>query len=418
MNIALGLAIAWSPIAATPAHAGGLYTNEFSTTVQANAGAGRGAWAPDASSALHNPATMTERDEHSFASGFSIALANVHFDTDSNSPGGNGNGGNQGGVAPIASFSYVHKVSDRVRFGLSFFSISGSILNPSNDWGGRFELTSISLLTVSIAPSLAVRVTDWLSIGGGPIANYGVLNWDLKSQFPPVPPGSESNVRLNDLDDWQPSGRVGILLKPLDDVSFSVYYNSKTNYKLRGHIDGPAGLSRSLDSSLPLAQFVEVSAYWQATEDLALLGIFNWEDWSEMDDLSITLGTVPPVSTNAATGFRDTYKVGLGANYQVNDDWLLQTGITYDTSALQNKNRTAALPIDDQIRFALGAQYAWSDTTNLGLSFVYLNLGQGEIRQSTLRGDYKRNHAFILGLTVAFNQLPWNGKLTYTGNGS
>ena len=389
------------------ARAGGLYVNEFSTTSQANAGAGRGAWAPDASATLHNPASMTQLDDHAFATGFSLGVGDIHFDSSTGS-----DGGNQAGIAPIASFSYVHKISDRVRLGLSFFSLSGSVLNPSNDWAGRFQVTDLSLLTISMSPTLAVRVTDWLSIGAGPMVSYGVLDWKLKVAFPA---GSESNVRLDKLDDWQATGRVGLVLHPRDDFALSIYYNGKTDFSLNGSFKGPAGLSPDLDLDLPLVQFVELSAYWQATDRIALLGTLNWEDWSDADTVQVTLGGV---STGATLGFNDTFKIGLGANYRLTDDWLLQTGLMYDSSALKNKDRTAALPIDEQIRFAFGAQHDWSDSLKLGLSFVYLNLGGGEIRKGGLRGDYDRNHAFVFGMTLSFKELPWSGKATFSNTGS
>jgi long-chain fatty acid transport protein len=385
---------------ASPARAGGLYVNEFSTTSQSNSGAGRGAWVPDASATLHNPAAMTRLDDHGFAGGFSLLVGQIHFDSETGS-----NGGNQAGVAPIASFSYAHKVSDRVRLGFSFFSISGSILSPSNNWAGRSQVTDLSLLTISMTPTVAVRITDWLSVGGGPVVTYGVLNWDLREQV------NDNFIRLNDLDDWEASGRIGLLLHPTDDLSLSVFYNSETDLSLNGEFNGPANLNPSLDLDLPLAQFVEVSGYWQATEKVGLLATFNWEDWSKANNLSVQLGSAPTI--NATTGFRDTYKVAVGANYQFNEDWLLQTGLSYDTSALQNKNRIAALPIDEQIRFALGGVYALSESTNLGLSFVYINLGQGEIRTGGVEGDYQRNHAFVFGLSLAFKKLPWAGKWTY-----
>jgi len=404
-RIALVIAlVTTSSLVSTSAWAGGLYVNEFATSVQANGGNGRGAWVTDASAALHNPASMTRLDDHSIASGFSLLIGQVEFDADSNSPSGTGNGGNQAGLAPIATLNYVHKISDRIRLGFSAFSISGSILDPSNDWAGRFQLTEISLLTLSLTPTVAVRVTDWLSIGGGPVVTYGVLNWDLKAD---VGGGVEEYVRMDNLDDWQAAGRVGLLLHPSDELGIAVYYQSKTDFNLDGTIDGPVGLTPDLKLDLPLPQFVEVSGYWQATKKVALLATFGWEDWSEADDLSVTLG---PVTTGAATGFIDTYKMGIGANYQLTDEWLLQTGVTYDTSALKNKDRTVALPIDQQVRFAFGAQHQWSEALTLGLSFVYVNLGQGEVDKSTVRGDYDKNHAFVFGLTVAYDALPWSSK--------
>jgi long-chain fatty acid transport protein len=403
-SIAAALIVA-SSFVATSAWAGGLYVNEYSTSSQANGGAGRGAYVPDASASLHNPASMTRLDDHGFASGMSLAVGNIHFDTDSTpGTGGTSNGGNQAGVAPIASLHYVHKISDRFRFGFNFFSISGSVLNPSDDWGGRFQVTDLSLLTISMSPTLAVRVTDWLSVGGGPVATYGVLNWDLKV---PIPAGSESNLRLDDLDDWQASARVGLLFHPRDDFSLSVKYQSKTDFELDGKINGPIGIGSSFELDLPLAQFVEVSAYWQVNEKVALLALFNWEDWSEADHLRVV---VAGNTVGATTGFMDTYKFGLGANYQLNPEWLLQTGVTYDTSALKNTDRTVALPIDEQIRVAIGAQHDWSEALTLGFSFVYINLGQGEVRSASVRGDYQENHIFVFGLNLAFDKLPWSSK--------
>lgn len=411
MRILLVLLAALNGSTPLVAMAGGLYVNEFSTTSQANAGAGRGAWAPDASAALHNPAAMTRLEDHGLAGGLTFVMGDVRFDPASDSPNGTRSGGNQVGVAALTTLNYVHRVSDRVRFGLSFYTPSGSALDPDNDSAGRFEMTEISLLTLSISPIVAIEVTDWLSIGGGPIATYGRLNWDLVAAFPVLPPGSESKVRLEDFDDWQASGRVGLLLHPTQQFSLSVNYLSKTDFELSGSLKVPSGLSANLDVDLPLAQSVEVSAAWQVTNEFMLLATFNWEDWSEADDLQIDL---PGRSVGVATGFQDTFKIGAGANYRLREDWLLQMGVMFDTSALNNNDRVTALPIDQQIRAAIGFQHDLNESLTIGGSFVYVNLGQGEVNKGTVRGDYRRNDLFVLGVTLSFKTLPWAGKLSYS----
>jgi long-chain fatty acid transport protein len=145
------------------------------------------------------------------------------------------------------------------------------------------------------------------------------------------------------------------------------------------------------------------------TEEVALLATFDWEDWSTADDLAITLG---PATVEASTGFQDTYKVGVGMNYRLSADWLLQTGVTIDTSGFKNKDRTVAIPIDRQVRFSVGARHDLGDALQLGLSFTYANLGQAEIRQGTVSGDYRHNDLFFLGLTIGYDNLPWSGMLT------
>jgi len=407
--LTLGVIVLLANFPATPARAGGLYLNEFSTTSQANAGAGRGAWVPDASATIHNPASMTQLEDHGLAMGLSAAFGNIRFDPSSSSPSGTSRGGNQVSPAMIPSLNYAHKVSDRVYFGLSIFAEAGAALDPNNSWAGRFEVTDLSLTVLTISPTVAVRITDWMSIGGGPVASYATLDWDLRIA-PLVPGGPERNAQLKDLDDWQPSGRVGLHIEPTETLAVSIVYNSETDFKLRGKTRLPAGLSPSLSTDLPFPQFVEVSAYWQLSERFALLGTFNWEDWSTADNLQITLGGL---TIAASTGFDDTYKIGVGANYLLTEGWLLQTGLMFDTSALKNKSRTTALPVDEQIRVAFGFQHDLNDALTLGASFVYVNLGGGEVRTASVRGDYEDNDLFLLGVTLAFKRLPWSGKLSF-----
>ncbi|MDJ0868484.1 MAG: outer membrane protein transport protein [Myxococcota bacterium] len=392
-------------IGSVPAAAGGLYVNEFATTSQGNAGAGRGAWVPDASATLHNAAAMTRLGDHAFSTGFGAFLGQIEFDTESDSPSGSGNGGDQFGFVPVSSFSYVHRLSDRLRFGLSFYSLGGAKLDPSNNWGGRFEMVEISLLTISASPVVALRLTDWLSIGGGPLLSYAILNWDLRA----AGPLGESTIQLDDLDDFEPAARAGVLFHPSEDFGLSVSYLSKTDFKVSGDIDLPFGVRSDIDLDLPFPQLVEVSAFWNVTDRLTLLATFNWEDWSTADDLSVTLG---PLTTDAATGFKDTYKGILGANYRLGEKWLIQGGVSYDTSALRSRDRTTALPVDEQIRGALGVQHRLRPNLSVGFSFVYVNMGQGTVRGETVRGDYDRNDLFLFGVNLDFGRLWWSGRAT------
>jgi long-chain fatty acid transport protein len=338
------------------------------------------------------------------ASGFSLGVANIHFDTDEANFGG-GDGGEQGGLAPLASLNYVHKISERFRFGMTVFSLSGSILDPSSNWAGRFEITELSLLTLSFAPSLGIKVTDWLSIGGGPVITYGVLDWKLRVRLP----NREGKIRLDELDDWEATGRVGAMLHPTDDLNIAVVYLGETEFDLGGDIEIAAGATAGIDVKLPLVETVEVGLHWQATDALALLATFNWENWSKFDNLPVSTARG---SATVGTGWYDTYKLALGMAYDVSEKWMVQTGVSMDTSPVRNKDRIAALPVDRQIRGAVGTRYRLDNGIDLGLNFVYANLGKGYLRTVNVRGKYDENNLFIFGVTVGSNQLPWAGKLT------
>ncbi len=196
------VAILTGSLVASPSRAGGLYLSSFGTPSMGTASAGANAVANDASTAFQNPAGMTRLDEHELVIGLAPGFSKVKFRQSEDSPAlpsdpsPGSNGGNQGGFIPLTSSQYVHKLSERLRLGLSLISISGAVLDPSDDWAGRKELTEINLFTLSIAPSVAVRVTDWLSLGAGALVTYGTLDVDVR-----IPIAGEPTAQIRNADD-------------------------------------------------------------------------------------------------------------------------------------------------------------------------------------------------------------------------
>jgi long-chain fatty acid transport protein len=93
----------------------------------------------------------------------------------------------------------------------------------------------------------------------------------------------------------------------------------------------------------------------------------------------------------------------IGAHYKPVEDWLLQAGITYDTSPVDAKDRTADMPVDRQIRIALGAQHQLSETMTVGGAVEYVDLGSARISDpNTLTGNYGENRALFFALNANF----------------
>jgi long-chain fatty acid transport protein len=386
------------------AQAGGLYLSTFGTPSQGTASAGANAIADDAATAFNNPAGMTRLDDHEALVGLAPGFTTTKFEADAQTPAGGGDGGEQGGFIPITSSQYVHKLSERWRLGMALFSFSGASLNPDNDWAGRFETTKVTLFSLTMVPTVAVRLTDWLSVGGGVGITYGRLDMDVR-----VPILREPKVKLKDLDDWQVAPVVGVLLEPTEDLRLGVVYMGETDFNFKGKIEIPLGVEPALDLGLPLAQAVRTSLFWKASDRFDLLASGGWEDWSTAKNLpvSVTRG-----SNSVPLNFRDTWYVAAGVHYHLKDDWTLQTGLRYDKSALKDSDRTAALPIDRVWTFGVGGLYDWSESLRIGLNFVWADLGTAPLDNATVKGKYTRNELFLFGLSFAWKKLPWSGKAT------
>lgn len=235
---------------AAPAFAGGLYINEFATPAMGTAGAGDGALANDASTAFHNPAGMTRLDRNHLMLGLGFLSADVQFAPDSSTPIPGTDGGDQGGGAPILATYYVHSVSDRLKIGGSFLSVSATVLDPDDDWAGRFQTTETSVFTMSLTPTIAYRFNDWFSAGLGVMVLYGTLDMDVA--VPTPPPAAEGQVELDSLDDFGVSFNASLLFEPGERTRIGFLYGSENELELSGDVSlEPAGLSAGIDTAIP-----------------------------------------------------------------------------------------------------------------------------------------------------------------------
>jgi long-chain fatty acid transport protein len=386
--------------ATSSARAGGLYLNEFATPSMGTAGAGQEAYANDASTnfAFHNPAGMARIDGNQVSVGAGLLVGDTKFDADPSTPFPGGNGGNQAGLAPLVGSHGVYSVNEDLKLGMSIFSVSGATLDPSDGWTGRFQLQEISLLTVTANPNVAYRVNDVLSVGAGAMAMYADLDYKLAA-----PPGGMGRVEV-DGNDWAYGYNAGALIELGPGTRFGVTYVSKVEPDFSGDLKiDPAGgppITTSSNVKFTFPQLVRVGGYHELNDQWALLGSVGWEDWSEFDELlvSTSAGTA-----SVPTKWRDTYHFSGGVHYRPVQDWLLQAGITYDTSPVSDGNRTAELPIDRQIRYAIGAQHQWSERLTFGGSFEYIDLGDAKIDNSAvLVGDYETNRIFAFALNMSY----------------
>ena len=259
--------------------AGGLYITEFGTPSMGVANAGAGAEADDSSIAWHNPAGMTQLSGTHAQGTAGLVIGNVKFDADSNTPVPGGDGGNAAiNPAPVLNGTFVHSLTDKLKFGFAVGSVAGAGLDYGTSWAGRQQATKVKLLTMTAIPSVAYK-QHWLSVGVGLTINYGNLDtFNLKAPNP-----AESTVKA-DGDDWAFGFVTGVLVEFNDRSRLGVKYQSKTKYEFDGDLKfsggAPGGVnvnSTNTPPTNPKAQsspsaFIVVSAGFGALR----LKVFNF----------------------------------------------------------------------------------------------------------------------------------------------
>jgi long-chain fatty acid transport protein len=263
-------------------------------------------------------------------------------------------------------------------------------------------MQDIELLTITANPSIAYRATDWLSLGAGFAAMYASL--DYKLAIPPInpPAGGNGQVKI-DGDDWAFGFNFGALFELSPRTRLGVTYVSEIEPEFDGDlkVTGPGSNNRSTSSELKFTfpQLVRVGAYHELNDQWALLGTIGWEDWSSFDSFEIS---TDQGGGSIETDWKDTYHFSGGVHYRPTEDWLLQTGITYDTSPVSDGNRSADLPMDRQIRYAVGVQHQLTEKLNIGGAFEFIDLGDAKIKSDSLRGDYSENHIIAVAVNLIY----------------
>jgi long-chain fatty acid transport protein len=407
MIAALGLEvrIAW---------AGGAWVYETGSTDVGTASAGRAAVATDASTAFGNPAGMTRLGSQVLF-GLQPLIATAEFDVGPGTTVSGTSGGDAGGFAPAGGVYATYSLRDDLKLGFAFNSYAGGALNYDSDWVGRYITTEAELLTLNLNPVIAYRVLPWLSLGAG----FSVQWAKLKSELA-ISNGLEElgdgSMKYEDTN-FGFGGNVGALVEIDAKTRLGVTYRSQVD---QGFDDVPtfgqlgpgleALLSRSgvlnasLGLDLTIPQEVMVSAYRALTEDLAVMANFNWQNWSQFGEFAVSLSTDPPRSQAIDANFDDTFQAAVGAHYRLGEPTLLLVGFAYDTSPAAESNRSPALPVDQQFRFAAGVQYDVNADYTIGFAYEYASLGGADInttrRTGTVQGDYETNSLNVFNLTV------------------
>lgn len=159
------------------ANASSFALREESAEGLGNAFAGSAAKAYNANTAYYNPAGMTRLDSNEIAGTITWIDPQVTFSGYNTSPlGGNIAGGNGGDnvikPAAIGSIFAVWNAAPDWRVGMSVAVPYGQRAEYKEDWVGRYQTLATDITDIEIAPTIAYRINDHLSIGGGPRFDY------------------------------------------------------------------------------------------------------------------------------------------------------------------------------------------------------------------------------------------------------
>ncbi len=378
---------------------------ELGTPIVGTADVGQAAVASDASTAYFNPAGMIELPTSEFMLGTQTILPYTKFDINNQNTIRGNNGGEAGVLTPGMALYYVYSYSPKLKLGVSFVSPYGGLLNYADGWVGRYMVQDTQFYTLNLNPSVAYKVNKWLGIGGGFSVEYANLYQTVAlptSFIDPVIGGvldGQANIKATNT---HTGFNLGVIITPYPKTKIGIAYRSQIVHNFKGTTTFLRILTTpATTTQMTMPQNVIVSIDQKITNKLNLLGEFGWSNWSAMKKSTVTIDSL---TATTVLDWTDTYRGGLGIQYQLKPNWKLQAGASYDSSPTNADKRTPDLPMDRQIRAGAGFIYTMKDIIQIAASYEYINFGDADIHNvssnGVLSGSYSKNWANVLQVSV------------------
>jgi len=408
-------------MASTQIFAAGFAINEHSISGMGTGYAGRSSSADDASTVYGNPAGMSRITREQVTGGVAFLDAKTDISDASSSPNG---GSNKGDMVPFTSVPmgfYVKPIDEHWAFGLGVYVPFGLITDYENNFAGRYFGSKSEVQVITFQPTVSYKFNDVVSIGFGPTINR--IDGTLESNLSITQALPDGKVKIKG-DDTALGYNVGVLVQATDTTRLGLTYHSKVDYKLEGNtkVNYGAlaavglGASQKYDASLKITtpESVDFSVTQAINDRWNVYAGSTWTRWSQLEKITVKNSGVQPLlagqfgEITEDQNWHDSWAYAVGTSYQLNKEWVLRTGLTFDQSPTNNVDRSPRIPTGDRTIFSIGAGWSPTEDLTIDVAYSYLKEESVKIRNENDRGQtydakYENSaNGFGVGATYRF----------------
>lgn len=385
-NVILGTtALVALTVTGTGALAGSFGVHEQSTWGEGASFAGVAAGG--ATSAMFwNPATMTQTGKLSVENDAAFIFPHATQNGTNSLPGVLGftdNGvNNSARDAAVPSGYTTIRLTDRIWAGLAFnspFGLTVGFANPN--WTGAFYGQSSWIKTYNGTPMLAIKLADWLSVGGGVQVQYA--NTGLQFESPiglPIPPNHQI-AQLTGAG-WGYGWTAGVTVTPTPTTQIGLGYRSAIDQKIDGvlTISGALSTPGPANSTLKLPDTASLGIRQGLFTGLTLLGTVEWTGWKRIGTSNILQGGGAPALSASGTAitlpfqYRDGWLYSVGLEYALAPAWTARGGIAFEKSPISDQVRTPLLPDNDRVWYSVGLTNNVNQAIKVDIAYSFIDV--------------------------------------------
>ncbi|EKT4554715.1 transporter [Pseudomonas putida] len=403
--------------ASLPAVAGGIMIYEAGHEGTGLANAGSAVLATDPSVLMTNPAGISQLAGTQVNLNTQVIFGDVNFSRDNANTFDGNEGGNSLKYLPGSSFFISHQLDERTSVGFGMYGNFGLALDYDDDWAGRYFSQESAIIGVSFQPTFAYKINDELSLGIGPRFMLGYFRTEVAVNNNVLGLGNAEDGQLRYKDtDWGTGVNVGLLYSLNERTRLGLAYTSKIKLEFKDkpdldNITNPllrVALNRldvdQLSMEMNVPQTVTASLSYQLDPQWTLLASLGWQEWSDFGKLGVEVDTdSASTSRTAERQYKDTWHLSMGAQNQLSSKLRWNIGLAYDSSAVDDQDRTVDNPMNETWRLATGFNYALKEDLDVHMSYTLIWLGDMEVQQTktrsggTVSGEYSNAALHVIG---------------------
>jgi long-chain fatty acid transport protein len=411
--------------------------------------------AEDASTIWWNPAGMSYLPGANFTLAGHIIKPTAEFENQGSRtllptaagglPLSGGNGGDAGGIAFLPNLYYSHSLTDRLSLGVGVNSPFGLTTEYDDGWVGRYHALKSALTIVNINPSIAWKINDSFSVGGGVNLQYAKAELTSAIDFSTVciaafapggaaaigaacgpggftTPGNAARDGKATIkgDNWGYGFNLGAMWQIVPSTRLGISYRSSIEQELEGDatFERPAGLPAAVAASsrftnggvtaaVDLPESVSLGLHSQIDESWAIMADLTWTKWSRFEELRVRFNNGAPDNVTTEK-WDDSFRLAIGGSYKPTSAWTLRAGLAYDQSPVPDEHRTPRIPDNDRTWLSFGANWKVTQNGSLDFGYAHIFVKSASLNQSatvaennargTLKGSYDNPSVDIISV--------------------
>jgi long-chain fatty acid transport protein len=325
--------------------------------------------ADDPSAIFYNPAGLVQLPGFQVMGGVSFIIPQTEIVTHSGGFSTSTSADSQTHMVPHLFTTY--QLAERVWLGLGLNSPFGLGIKYNSTWPGRFNIIKADIQTLNINPTVAVKITDYLSVGAGLDIMY--FNFDLKRAFP-LPFLGPQTLHLA-ADTWGLGFNLGVLLKPRNDLSIGVSYRSQIRQQLAGpaQVQPYYPLNTRANGGIILPDTVFAGIMVRPVEKLSVEAGVIWTRWSLFQNFNVKFDNALGMLSERKS-WHNTWRGQVGVEYRALP-WLdVRAGYSLENEPMPDQYVDYLVPTSNlRHNFSCGTGFRWrAMTIDLAYTLVYL----------------------------------------------